>query len=194
MRKSLLSAFALLLTLVFSAAAFAQTITLTGNVKNSVTSLDVPAVSVSVKGTDAGTFTDANGNFRIVVAQLPVTLVFTSIGYESQEVGVTTASPVQVNFAPVSSLGQEIVVSASRTAERILESPVTVERVSTAAIRSAPAASYYDIVQNIKGVDLTASSLTFKTPSTRGFNGSGNLRFNQRMDGMDNQAPGLNFP
>lgn len=194
MRKSLLSAFALLLTFVFSAAAFAQNITLTGNVKNSATSLDVPAVSVSVKGTDAGTFTDANGNFRIVVPQLPVTLVFTSIGYESQEVSVTTASPVQVNFAPVSSLGQEIVVSASRTAERILESPVTVERVSTAAIRSAPAASYYDIVQNIKGVDLTASSLTFKTPSTRGFNGSGNLRFNQRMDGMDNQAPGLNFP
>ena len=40
---------------------------------------------------------------------------------------------------------------------------------------------------------MTTSSLTFKTPSTRGFNGSGNLRFNQLVDGMDNQAPGLNF-
>jgi outer membrane receptor protein involved in Fe transport len=42
-------------------------------------------------------------------------------------------------------------------------------------------------------VDFTISSLTFKTPSTRGFNGSGNTRVNQIVDGMDNQAPGLNF-
>src|SRR5437764_4827966 len=35
--------------------------------------------------------------------------------------------------------------------------------------------------------------MTFKTPTTRGFAGSGNTRFNQLVDGMDNQAPGLNF-
>lgn len=194
MRKSLLNSFALLLTFLVSTFALAQNVVITGNIKNSVTNEAVPAVSVSIKGSDAGTFTDANGNFRLTVAQLPVTLVFTAIGFELQETSVTSATPLQVLFVPASTLGQEIVVSASRTAERILESPVTVERVSAVAIRNAPAASYYDIVQNIKGVDLTASSLTFKTPSTRGFNGSGNLRFNQRMDGMDNQAPGLNFP
>ena len=42
-------------------------------------------------------------------------------------------------------------------------------------------------------MDVTTSSLTFKTPTTRGFNSSGNTRFNQLVDGMDNQAPGLNF-
>jgi outer membrane receptor protein involved in Fe transport len=40
---------------------------------------------------------------------------------------------------------------------------------------------------------MTTSSITFNTLSTRGFNGSGNLRFNQLVDGMDNQAPALNF-
>ena len=49
------------------------------------------------------------------------------------------------------------------------------------------------MVTSLKGVDVTTSSLTFKTPTTRGFNGSGNTRFNQLVDGMDNQAPGLNF-
>ena len=194
MRKSLLHIFALLFTFLFASLAFAQNVVISGTVRNSVTNEAVPAVSVSVAGSNEGTFTDANGNFRISVKQLPATLVFTSVSFERQEVSVTSSSPVQIQFVPVSTLGQDIVVSASRTAERILESPVTVERISTAAIRNAPASSYYDIVQNIKGVDLTASSLTFKTPSTRGFNGSGNLRFNQRMDGMDNQAPGLNFP
>ncbi len=66
-------------------------------------------------------------------------------------------------------------------------------RVSAITIRNSPSANYYDIVTNLKGVDAVASSLTFRTPTTRGFSGSGNLRFNQIVDGMDNQAPGLNF-
>jgi outer membrane receptor protein involved in Fe transport len=65
--------------------------------------------------------------------------------------------------------------------------------VNTTTIRNAPASNYYDIVANLKGVDVVASSLTFKTPTTRGFQSSGNTRFNQIVDGMDNQAPGLNF-
>jgi outer membrane receptor protein involved in Fe transport len=40
---------------------------------------------------------------------------------------------------------------------------------------------------------MVASSLTFKSVGTRGFNVNGNLRLNQIVDGMDNQAPGLNF-
>ncbi len=63
----------------------------------------------------------------------------------------------------------------------------------SSTIRIAPSSSYYDIVSTLKGVDVVASSLTFKTPTTRGFGGSGNTRFNQIVDGMDNQAPGLNF-
>jgi outer membrane receptor protein involved in Fe transport len=70
---------------------------------------------------------------------------------------------------------------------------VTIERVNAATIRNSATTSYYDVVANLKGVDMVTSSFTFKTPSTRGFNGSGNLRFNQFVDGMDNQAPGLNF-
>ncbi len=53
--------------------------------------------------------------------------------------------------------------------------------------------SFYDAVVNMKGVDAVTSSLLFKTLGTRGFNGSGNTRMNQLVDGMDNQAPGLNF-
>ncbi|MEO7049645.1 MAG: TonB-dependent receptor, partial [Ferruginibacter sp.] len=94
---------------------------------------------------------------------------------------------------PSNSLGQEVVVSASRVPQKIMESPVSIERVSAASIRTAPAASFYDVVSTLKGVDVTTSSITFKTPTTRGFGGSGNTRFNQLVDGMDNQAPGLNF-
>jgi len=180
---------------VFFLSATAQQVVVSGNIRNSLTNEIVPAASVTIKGTNTGAFSDEKGNFKINVNQnFPLTLVFTSIGFESQEITVNSAAEsVQVSFVPASSLGEVVVVSASRIAERILESPVSIERVSAANIRNTPATSYYDMLRQIKGVDMTVSSLTFATPSTRGFNGSGNARLNQLVDGMDNQAPGMNF-
>ena len=189
---------ALISTLLFIAAsshAQIQTYTITGTIRNSTNRDVVPAVSVAVKGSGTGTFSDERGNFKLVTSQRPpLTLVFSSIGYESQEVTVNNASEaVEVNFVPASVLGLEVVVSASRVAERILESPVSIERMSAANVRASAAPSFYQGMANYKGVDMTTSSITFNTLSTRGFNGSGNLRFNQLVDGMDNQAPALNF-
>lgn len=187
--KSCLLAF---MMVIIASAAKAQTIS--GKVENSATKESVAAVSVMVKGTGEGTFTDDKGNFKLNVGKLPATLLISSVGYELQEVMVNEAGkPVTVSFKPSNVLGQEVVVSATRTSQKILESPVSIERISAAAIRNAPAVSYYDIISNLKGVDVVTSSLTFKTPTTRGFGGSGNTRVNQIVDGMDNQAPGLNF-
>lgn len=195
MRKTAGQVLALILATLFSAGVSAQSIVLSGNVENKSSLEKVSAVSVTIKGTNIGTFTDDKGNFEIRTAQkLPLTLVFTSVGFKTQEVVVSSAStPISVNFKPSDDLGQEVVVSAQRVPQRIMESPVSIERVSAATIRNSSATSFYDILSSIKGVDVTTSSLTFKTPSTRGFVGSGNVRFNQLVDGMDNQSPGLNF-
>lgn len=185
------------LLIMLPAIVKAQNITISGNVKNASTKDIVSAVSVTIKGTDYGTFTDENGDFRMVVpasVKFPAILVFTSIGYSFKELEISAPGIIpDVLLIPSASLGEEVVVSATRLPTRILESPVSIERVSNTAIRNAPAANYYDVVGNLKGVDLVTSSLTFKTVTTRGFAGSGNTRFNQIVDGMDNQAPGLNF-
>src|SRR4051812_42386239 len=179
MRNGTRATLVLLLTL-HSFFLFAQSTTLSGRVRNSATGEGVPAVSVTIKGSTAGTFTDGNGQFKISVPQLPVALTFSSVGYQTQEQTVeNAASTITVSFVATSALGQEVVVSAMRTPQRILESPVTVERVNAAMIRNAPAATFYDIISNVKGVDVVASSLTFKTPTTRGFAQSGSPRLNQ---------------
>jgi outer membrane receptor protein involved in Fe transport len=194
MRKVTSYLVAFLLANIITIGAFAQNVTINGNVRNSSSKEASGAVSVIVKGEDNGTFTDDKGNFRLTVKKLPVTLLISSVGYELQEVTVSNATALtQVEFKPTNALGQEVVVAANRVPQKILESPVSIERVSAANIRNSPVASYYDVVTSLKGVDVTTSSLTFKTPTTRGFNGSGNTRFNQLVDGMDNQAPGLNF-
>jgi outer membrane receptor protein involved in Fe transport len=174
--------------------AFAQTsTTVSGSVTNNKSKEALSAVSVTIKGGTSGTFTDDKGKFKFTTTQKPAfTLVISSVGYAPKEV-LFNGSNLSVGLETSFLLGEEVVVSASRVPERILESPVSIERISAANIRQSPASNYYDIVGNMKGVDVTTSSLTFKTVSTRGFNSSGNLRLNQIMDGMDNQAPGLNF-
>lgn len=195
MKKNLRWMALLLITGIFSLPIFAQTNNISGNVKSASGKEVLAAVSIVIKGSSTGTFTDDKGNFKLVTNRaLPLTLVLSSVGFETKEITVSNASEVlQIDIVPGSSLGTEVVVSASRVPERILESPVSIERMGTAAIRNAAVPNYYDATANLKGVDLTTSSLTFRTISTRGFNGSGNLRFNQLVDGIDNQAPGLNF-
>jgi outer membrane receptor protein involved in Fe transport len=193
MRKSycfFTTSFLALLSLVASA----QSVKITGRVGNSTTKENVPAVSIIVKGTTLGTFTNSAGEFTINVPSLPVVLVFSSVGYIDQEVTVTDASKeINVEFVANASLGQEVVVSASRLPQRILDAPVTVERMSNTTLKNLAAPSYYEAITNLKGVDMHTASLTFRTVTTRGFVSSGNTRLNQLIDGMDNQAPGLNF-
>lgn len=88
----------------------------------------------------------------------------------------------------------EIVISASRTPERLFESPVTVERFGLKEIKNTASADFYDGLENLKGVDINTNSLTFKAINTRGFATFANTRFMQLVDGMDNSTPALNFP
>ncbi len=184
---------ALLLTISLAAQ---QVTTVSGSVKNGKSKELLSAVSISVKGGTAGTYTDDKGVFKFsTVQKLPFTLVVSSVGFANKEVSIKENNQqVSIELETAFTLGNEIVVSASRVPERILESPVSIERISASAIRNSPAANYYDMIANLKGVDVVSASLTFTSIGTRGFNSSGNNRLNQMVDGMDNQAPGLNFP
>ena len=91
-------------------------------------------------------------------------------------------------------MGQEVVVSASRVEESILQSPVSIEKMDVLAIQQTPADNYYKSIGYLKGVDVTQSSINFQIVNARGFNSTGNTRFVQLTDGMDTQAPALNFP
>ena len=48
-------------------------------------------------------------------------------------------------------------------------------------------------MKNLNGVDYSAQSISFKSVNPRGFSANGNTRFVQLVDGVDNEAPGLNF-
>lgn len=139
MKKSYRNVFAVLIITLISIASFAQNVTISGTVRSGSTNEVVSAVSIILKGTSLGTYTNDKGSFQLITNKKPpYTLVVTSIGYAQQEVTVTDAStPVEINLVLSSSLGTEVVVSASRVPERILESPVSIERVGAANIRTS---------------------------------------------------------
>ncbi len=177
--------------------ASAQSITISGKVLEEGTTLPLGGVNIVVKGKVIGTITDINGNFNLTVRDSPpITLVFSFIGFRTVELPITQeeTTGLTINLAEETLLGQEVVVSASRVEESILESPVTIEKMDILDIQSTGADNYYKAIANLKGVDVATSSINFQIINARGFASTGNTRFVQLTDGMDTQAPALNFP
>jgi outer membrane receptor protein involved in Fe transport len=182
--------------LITSVTVFGQT-NISGRVTDAVSGEGLAGVNIVVKGRVIGTITDTNGDFNLTVtAAPPLTLVLSFVGYRTQEVSITEAntSGLEIKLDEQTILGQEVVVSASRVEESIMTSPVTVEKLDLLAIRQTPAADFFDALANVKGVQFTSSSLNFPQINTRGFATIANVRFVQMVDGIDTQAPLLNFP
>ncbi|MGB0521799.1 MAG: TonB-dependent receptor [Flammeovirgaceae bacterium] len=194
MKQTFYKFYMLLCMLIFmSSAAFAQT-TVSGSVTD-VGGDPLAGVNIVIKGTVSGTITDVEGNFTLRVKTVPATLVFSMIGFASQELEVSgNMSDVKIKLEENTILGEEVVISASRVEESIMESPVTIEKMDILNIQNTAAADFYDGLANLKGVHVNQGSLTFTSINTRGFASIANTRFVQLMDGMDNAAPLLNFP
>src|SRR5258705_3004842 len=194
--RNLLAVLSLLYT---SNSIFAQDnliIEVSGKVTDQEKQLPLPDVSVQVKGTIAGTVTNSSRNFVLrTKTKLPFTLVFLSFGLQRQELEVKNlGSNLQVALSTQAVLGTAVVVTASRVAESILKSPVAIEKLDIRANKETAAPSFYDALENVKGVQMTTASLTFKVPNTRGFNIPNNFRFMQLVDGVDMQAATLGVP
>ncbi|UII20975.1 TonB-dependent receptor [Fulvivirga ligni] len=176
--------------------SLAQSTTISGKVTDGETGDPLAGVNIIVKGKVIGTITSTDGSYSLTVNEAPpFTLVYSFIGYSSQEKEVTGGvSTIDISLTSGTMLGQEVVVSASRVEENILESPVSIEKMDIRAIQETAAPSFYDAIANLKGIDVSTQSMTFKSINPRGFGANGNNRIVQLIDGIDNQAPGLNFP
>ena len=133
--------------------------------------------------------------FELTVdGQPPLTIVVSFIGYASQEFVIEAPDQVMtIRLIPDSYLIDDVVVTGSRLSEKQKESPLTVESMDIISIKETPSVNFYDGLGTLKGVDLVAASIGFKIVNTRGFNSTSPVRSLQIIDGVDNQAPGLNF-
>lgn len=91
----------------------AQQRTITGTVTSQSDGITLPGVTVYVKGTTQGTSTDGAGKFRITVSGSDPVLVFTFIGFTTQEIPVKGQSVLNVKLADAASQLKEVVVTAA---------------------------------------------------------------------------------
>jgi iron complex outermembrane recepter protein len=183
-----------LLLLLWSVAtiSFAQT-TVTGTVTDEINKEPLPGTTIIVKGTIAGTISDGEGKFSLKVTTLPVTLKISSVGYQSIEMDIKDAGPHKIALKEGVTLMSEASVTGNRIEEKLIRTPVTIEKIFGKQLQQLGAFDTYTTLQGLKGVDLLSQSLTFKSVNLRGFGANNNNRFVQLTDGMDNRSPGLGF-
>lgn len=174
---------------------YAQKVTLKGTIYDKDYKEPLIGGNVIIKDTDMGVVTDLDGKFSIDVPKLPVTVIISYVGYNSLEIVVNDGSEIkEVYLEEAVLIGQEVVVTGSRVSERIIESPVSIQKLNATQIANSASGNFYQSMGNLADVDITTSSLGFQIINTRGFNTTAPVRMVQFVDGIDNQAPGLNFP
>ena len=187
MKKNLFNVF---LVCVFCVAAipdmFAQQIKVTGKVTDS-TNEGMPGVNVQVKGTATGTITDFDGNYSIDVPDSKSTLVFSFIGYVTQQVPVGGKKVLNVQLKDDTQTLDEVVVVAYGTARK---SDLT---GATASLRpdandASKTASFNNLLQGkVAGLNVTSSMAAPGAASSVTIRGANSLRGdNQPLYVIDN--------
>ena len=87
--------------------------TITGTVKSKTADAFAERVTVAIKGSIRGTVADEKGHFSINVPALPITLIFSSVGFETQEVKVHTQNAGEISLVPAMSISESVIVSAA---------------------------------------------------------------------------------
>ncbi|MNK49416.1 TonB-dependent Receptor Plug Domain protein [compost metagenome] len=165
------------LCLFFTNAAFSQDITVKGTVTDGLDKTTVPSVSVTVKGTTKGVQTDVNGNYSINTSANS-TLVFTYIGYVTQEVLINGQQTINVVLTPSSQQLEQVVVVGYGT-QRKLDVTGAVASLKGSEISKQASTNPIGALQGkIAGVSITSTGTPGASPQIR-IRGLGTIFGNQ---------------
>jgi len=192
--------FLFLIFILFSSASFSQFL-VKGQISDKLTKEKLIGANIVWKKENLGVSTDLNGQFEITIPsnKFPVELTISYMGYSTQKIDIKkdewnkNKGIYNIYLKSDNKLIKEVKIIDSRLTEKQKESPLTVESLDILAIKETPSANFYDGLGALKGVDISAASLGFKIINTRGFNSTSPVRSLQIIDGVDNQAPGMNF-
>lgn len=98
-----------MLGIAIASGAFAQSVAISGKVTDGADGRTMPGVTVAVQGTTSGTVTDIDGRYNLNVAQ-GATVVFSFIGYTTQEIVVGTNKVINITLEPELTELEELVV------------------------------------------------------------------------------------
>ena len=134
------------LAVMVSTLAFAQKMTVTGNVTDASNGEPVPSAFVYEKGTMNGVTTDVNGHYSISVPKNGI-LVFSSIGYKEVEIAVEGKAQVNCDLPVDSEVLESAVAVGYGSAKKVGTMVGSVTTVKSEALKNAPSSSALDALQ-----------------------------------------------
>jgi iron complex outermembrane receptor protein len=124
------------LLVLLSHWAIAQNRTISGTITDAG-GAGIAGVNISVKGTSTGTLSDAAGKYSLVVPSTGSILVYSFVGFATQEIAVTESSEINVQLEESVSQLDEVVVTVGRGSQRtIIDNPVPVDILSNKELES----------------------------------------------------------
>ncbi len=129
-----------------------------GRVTDGINAQGLPGVTVVLKGTSTGTATDGNGNYTLTVPDGNGTLVFSFIGYTTQEVAIRNQSTINVSILPDTKSLDEVVVVGYGT-QRKKDITGAVASVPVERLRDQPIPNVEQAIKGqVAGVQVTQNS------------------------------------
>lgn len=146
------------LTFLCASVASAQEKTVTGTVTDAQSGETLPGANVTVQGTQTGTTTNAQGEYKIEVPGPDATLVFSFIGYQSEEVEVGDQTVIDVTLQENVGQLDEVVVTGYGT-QRRAEITGSVSSVDVESANVGQNSSPQDLIQGrVAGVNVVQNS------------------------------------
>ena len=148
-----------------------------GSVSDSDNMAGIPGVNVVIEGTSVGTVTDFDGNFVLNSNQAPpFNLVISYVGYSAQTVSVTSSGQdISVSLSAGQNL-EEVVISAGRKEQKVLEAPASISVISARTIENSPnVTDPVRLLANTAGVQIqqqTANTLNVEMRAGSGVFGT----------------------
>lgn len=167
----------LLLNLAFvfiSLIVFAQdaSITITGIIKDE-NKQPLMGANIMIKGTTTGTTTDEAGKYTLTVPSTATTIVISYIGYTPKELSIDKTKgnyTLDVNLSNTVNEMEQVVVSASKKQEKILDAPASISVVTTEKLERNVVTTPVEQLKTTPGVDVMRTGLVSSNVVVRGFN------------------------
>ena len=177
--RKLLKPIAVLVLLAITQQSIAQDRVITGKVTDPKDGTGIPGVTVAPKGTRTGTQTTPDGSFRIAVASSVTTLVFSSVGYTTQEVDISGKTTLDVSLVVSSAQLGEVVVTGYGT-RRVKDATGSVAAITPKDFNKGVISTPEQLIQGrTPGVIVTPSSGEPGAAATINIRGTASIRGNQ---------------
>jgi TonB-linked SusC/RagA family outer membrane protein len=135
------------LMVTLSQAALAQTRAVSGQVTDQKTGEGLPGVTVLLKGTTTGASTNPDGTFSLTIPAVNGTLVFSSIGYVTQERLIGSESQIKIVLAVDAKQIDEVVVTGYGGSQDVKDITGSVSKVGSQALLTQPVQSFDQALQ-----------------------------------------------